>query len=465
MLKFLTYITAISIIVLFVFTSRVLMSEDNSIVSTFSFLSQFKHLARTSDNMLKGEENDRINVLLLGVGGEGHEGGLLTDTIIFASIVPSTGDVALLSIPRDLTIPIEGYGWRKVNNINAFAEVEKKGSGGLATSQALSRVIDLPIDYYVRVDFAGFAEIIDELGGVEVEVENTLEDFQYPVSGREEAEDYDSRFEHLYIAKGRQKMDGDLALKYARSRHAQGAEGSDFARSRRQQKILEAIKEKVTNLRILFKPSMISRIFNSLEEHVSTNLKVWEMVKLWDMTKGIERDQITNKVLDNSESGLLVDFITAEGAYVLQPRSGDFDEIQYLAKNIFSNAPPKQKLAVIKEYPKLEIQNGTWVNGLGSRVATDLEKYGFEIINLGNASKQNYEYSIIFDLSYGEKMESLMILKEKIGARINYGLPDWLIAELEEKNAGQKNLVQPDFILILGQDLDKTKSGAENVEE
>ena len=260
-------------------------------------------------------------------------------------------------------------------------------------------------------------------------------------------------------------MDGDLALKYARSRHAQGAEGSDFARSRRQQKILEAIKEKVTNLRILFKPSMISRIFNSLEEHVSTNLKVWEMVKLWDMTKGIERDQITNKVLDNSESGLLVDFITAEGAYVLQPRSGDFDEIQYLAKNIFSNAPPKQKLAVIKEYPKLEIQNGTWVNGLGSRVATDLEKYGFEIINLGNASKQNYEYSIIFDLSYGEKMESLMILKEKIGARINYGLPDWLIAELEEKNAGQKNLVQPDFILILGQDLDKTKSGAENVEE
>jgi len=465
LLKPATYFIAILIIILFTFTSRVLMSEEGAIINTFSFLGQFKHLAQTSDNLLKGEENDRVNILLLGMGGKNHDGGYLTDTIMLVSIKPSTGDVAMLSIPRDLSVPVEGYGSRKINNINAFAEVNELGSGGLATSQALSRVLDFPIDYYLRVDFEGFVKIIDELGGVEVDVENTINDLNYPIMGREEAEDYASRYDHLYIEKGLQKMDGDLALKYARSRHSAGVEGTDFARSRRQQKVLQAAKQKILSMRIIFKPRLITNILETFNEHVSTNLKVWEIVKLWDLTKNTKSGSIINKVLDNSNGGLLMDYFTADGAYILQPRSGDFAEIQYLAKNLFNDAPPQDKQVVTKELSKVEIQNGTWVNGLAQRVATDLEKYGFQIINTDNASKQNYERSIIFDLSYGEKMESLTILKEKTGARINYGLPDWLIAELEEQNANKENLVQPDFILILGQDADITKSGVENEEE
>ncbi|MEK7068144.1 MAG: LCP family protein [Patescibacteria group bacterium] len=465
LLKFLIYLTAVAFVVLFVFTSRVLMSADNKTFSPLTWLNQFKHLAQTSDNLLKGEENGRINVLLLGMAGKNHEGSYLTDTIILASIAPASGEIALLSLPRDLIVPIEGYGFRKINNINAFAESEQPGSGGLAVSQALSRVLDIPIDYYLRADFEGFVTIIDELGGIEVEVENTLDDPRYPIAGREEDPNYDSRFEYLHLEKGWQKMDGELALKYVRSRHAGGVEGSDFARSRRQQKVLQAVKDKVLNLHILFKPRLINNILTALEEHVSTNFKVWEMVKLWSIIKDANPDKIISKVLNNANGGLLVDAITPDGAYILQPRTGDYAEIQYLVKNIFSNAPPKQTSEIRKEETKLEIQNGTWINGLGQRLATDLEPFGFTITSVHNASKQNYEESIIFDLSYGVKMQSLTTLKEKTGARVNYGLPDWLLTELKEQNEGKINLVQPDFILIIGRDADKTQSGAENKEE
>jgi len=462
--KFISYVIAVGFIVIFVFTSRVIMSEDNSIMNTLSFLGQIKHLAQTSDNMLKGEEENRINVLLLGIGGRGHEGGLLTDTIMLASIIPETGEVALLSIPRDMIVPIDGYGWRKINNVNAYAEVEKPGSGGLAISQSLSRVLDIPIHYYVRVDFYGFEQIIDELGGVDIEVENTINDLSYPILGEEENESYENRFEHLYIEEGLHHMDGSLALKYSRSRHTAGIEGSDFARSHRQQQVLAAVKDKVTDLRILFKPKMISNILSTLEEHISTNVKIWEAVKMWNIVKDTSSEQITTKSLDNSPDGLLVDSITPDGAYVLEPRTGDFEEIQYLVKNIMTDVPPQQREAVSQEYPKLEIQNGTWVNGLAERTATDLKKFGFKIVRLDNANKQNYERSMIFDLTYGEKMDSLEILKERVDAKVYYGLPDWMIAELSEQNAVETELIQPDFILILGQTADKTKSGADNEE-
>ena len=232
---------------LFVFTSQVLVSDKSSTswLNKIPIIGHIKRLVESADKELKGEDRDRINILLLGMGGKGHQGGYLTDTIMLASIQPSTKKVALISIPRDLAVPMENLGWRKINNVNAFAEVEKKGSGGLAISQALSDILGQPIDYFVRVDFEGFVNIIDKLGGVNVYVDNTLEDYRYPIMGMEEAEPYESRFEHLYIEKGRQYMDGSLALKYVRSRHGGGGEGSDFARAKRQQKILQAVKSEL----------------------------------------------------------------------------------------------------------------------------------------------------------------------------------------------------------------------------
>ncbi|MDP2736952.1 MAG: LCP family protein [bacterium] len=427
-------------------------------------ISQIKHLVESADTKLKGEDDDRINILLLGIGGKNHDGGLLTDTIMLASLKPSENKLSLLSIPRDLAVPIEGLGWRKINSVNAYAEMQTPGSGGLAISQTVSDIFQIPVDYYLTVDFAGFVKIIDDLGGIEVNVENTFDDYKYPILGSEDA-DWEERWEHLHVEKGGQIMDGSLALKYVRSRYAYGIEGSDFARSRRQQKILEAVKEKVLSLNILFKPTMISKIISDINENYSSNLKIWEMVKLWGMAKDIKSENITTRVLDNSPSGLLVDVIGEDGAYLLSPRSGDFSEIKYLVNNIFTDAPATDKEKVKEERATIEVRNGTWINGLASQAALDLERYGFNIIRVGNTSQQNFEKSVIYDLTYGAKIQALTILKNKTNANVALGMPQWLIDDLTKEIAGETNPIQPDFILILGQDADKTKSGAANTEE
>jgi polyisoprenyl-teichoic acid--peptidoglycan teichoic acid transferase len=450
-----------------VFSTQVLVSEQDttSWLSRLPLFSQLKRLAESADKNLKGEDRDRINILLLGMGGKNHEGAYLTDTIILASLEPSTKKVALISLPRDLVIPMENAGWKKINNVNAFAEVNEPGSGGLATSQALADILNLPIDYYLRVDFDGFINVIDRIGGLKIYVENTLDDYSYPVMGREDAVPYESRFEHLHIDAGWQVMDGGLALKYARSRHAAGGEGSDFARARRQQKIITAAKDRLLTLNLLLRPSLIADLIAEVENHLSTNLKIWEVLKLWTIFKDITNDNITNRVLDNGPNGLLVDSVTADGAYVLEPRSGDFMEIQYLVHNIFANPPVEEASAVLKEKPTVEIRNGTWINGLASTIAMDIEKYGFTVVRVGNSSRQNFQKSVIYDLTYGVKAKSLEQLRSKMDANISYSLPDWLKEDIAAAVSNETNPVQPDFILVLGQEADATASGRENFSE
>lgn len=449
-----------------VFSSQVLVSEQGS-SSWFSHLpiiKQLKHLAESADRSLKGENIDRINILLLGMGGKKHEGGYLTDTIMLASLEPSTKKVALISIPRDMAIPVENMGYRKINSINAYAEANQPDSGGMAISQAMSDIINVPVDYYFRVDFEAFVDLIDELGGIDVEVEKTLDDYSYPIEGREDDPDYASRYQHLHIEKGLQTMDGALALKYARSRHGISGEGSDFARAKRQQIIILAVKNKLLNAGNLLKPMMISDIINNFQEHISTNLKVWEIIKLWSMFSDVEKGKITNKVIDNSANGLLTDSITDQGAYMLMPRSGDYAEIQYFINNIFSSAPEAVKTKVSNERATVEVRNGTWINGLASQTAQDIEKLGFIVVRIGNSAQQNFQKSVLYDLTYGEKASSLSILKDATNANVSYGLPDWLVADIGAELENENSPVQPDFILILGQDADKSNSGMENIE-
>lgn len=465
--RLISFILIFIVIAMAVFSSQVLISNPSgtSWMDKIPGLSQLRNLAESANKKIKGEENDRINILLLGLGGKDHEGGYLTDTVMVASLVPSTKKAALFSIPRDLTVPIEGMGWRKINSVYAYAEKNNPDSGGLATSQTVNDTLNIPIDYYFRVDFDGFTQLIDEVGGVNVYVENTLDDYTYPALGKESVYPYEDRFEHLHVEKGWQTMDGSLALKFARSRHAYGVEGSDFARAKRQQKIIEATKDKLLSTNMLLKPSVITGVIDALSSHISTNLKIWEIIKLWEMFKDVKKEDIANRVLDDGPDGLLVSGRGEDGAYILSPRSGDFGEIQYLFNNIFNDAPAQEKEKIVMEKSTIEIHNGTWINGLASRVALDLGKYGFTMTRVANANQQDYQKSVIYDLTYGEKIESLKILRDKTGANVSSELPQWLIDSLkEDKNKG-KTYPKPDFILILGQDADQSHSGIENKNE
>lgn len=438
---------------LILFSATVLISSEDA--SKVPILGKLVGLVESSDRKIKGESDDRINILLLGMGGKNHDGGNLTDTIMLVSLQPSTKKVAMMSIPRDMMISVEGMGWKKINAINALAESEKEGSGGEAISQAVSDVLGIPIHYYVRVDFQGFVNIINELGGVEVYVDNILEDYSYPISGQEDNPDYNSRYEHLYISQGWQTMDGSLALKYARSRHGLGVEGSDFARSKRQQKIIEAVKNKLLKKENILKPAMISSIASELRENISYNLSTWEIVKLWQNFKDISSDDISNYVLDNSANGLLVAGMSEGGAYILTPRSGDYTEIQYLVHNFFYDKEKEEnnKKEEIKEntqVAKVEIKNGTWINGLANKTSIDLEKNNFIVLRISNSSQRDFSKTIIYDLSYGEKDEALKYLKEYLQADVSFSVPDWLAEEIKNSNTSEEFEV-PDFIIVLGQ--------------
>lgn len=487
--RLITYIIALVAIGI-IFTGRVIMSSQSASgwFGENSWFGKLKHLTGISDNKLKGEEDDRVNILLLGMGGSNHEGGYLTDTIMLASLKPSTGQVALISIPRDLTVPIGNSGWRKINNINALAEAKNPGSGSQASIDALSDLLGIPIKYYVRADFAGFVEVINELGGIEVNVENVLNDYEYPIMGQEDNPNYYARYEHLYIPTGPQKMDGELALKYARSRHAAGAEGSDFARSRRQQLIMEAVKEKLLSRDNLLKPVMIAKIINQLETHISTNLEIWEMVRLWDLTKNIGRDNIINKVIDNSPDSFLIDSRGEDGAYILVPRSGNFTQIKNFVQNIFGDNNSKQDETDIglnnfikstgrqksTSSSRVEVMNGTWISGLAGQEAGLLKESNFKVTKVGNAAARDYTKTLIYDLSYGKKDADLKLLISLTGAEQAFDSPDWLSAyTISSASSSPENIQDvstssltlatstasssldinkdiPDFILILG---------------
>ena len=210
-------------------------SNGDSGDANISFFSSFKSLVTSGDKELTGEEDDRINFLLLGIGGSGHAGPELTDTIMFGSYQPSTSEVGLLSIPRDLVVPIPEYGYRKINHVNAYGEVDDPGHGAEAAADVIGEVLDQEIHYTVKVDFDGFEELIDAIGGVDVYVDRGFVDYTYPTD--------DYLVQTVQFDEGWTHMNGDTALKYSRSRHGTNGEGSDFARAERQQKILVAVKE------------------------------------------------------------------------------------------------------------------------------------------------------------------------------------------------------------------------------
>lgn len=457
--KITTYIIAM-IVVGLIFSGKVIMSSQSNSdwLSEKGFFNKIKHLVPSADKKLKGEENDRINIILLGMGGEGHDGPYLADTIMLASLKPSTKQVALVSIPRDLTVPIDGVGWRKVNHVNALAEAKEKGSGGPATMATLSSLLQIPIHYYIRVDFAGFEKIIDEIGGIDVYVENTLSDYAYPIFGQEDNPNYYARFEHLYIEKGWQKMDGALALKYSRSRHGSGIEGSDFARAKRQQLVLEAVKNKLLSRQTLLNPVTVGKLINEFNRNLSTNFDVWEMIKLWNMFKETKKENIINQVLSDAPKGFLVSSISPEGAYILVPSSGNFSAIRNMVRDVFGedqdsdSSPPTaaKPVPTIRQEASVAVKNGTWITGLANKNATNLKTSGFIITETSNAPNRENSLTFVYDLTYGNKNEELAAIKKITGAQQSFDFPEWIKEYQDTPGAA-------DFVLILGTDANKAE--------
>ncbi|MEK7633342.1 MAG: LCP family protein [Patescibacteria group bacterium] len=191
--------------------------------------------------------NNHVNILFLGIAGADHEGPNLSDSIVVASYDLKANHLTTISIPRDV--------WSealrdKINSAYAYGEAKKKGAGFILAKAEVEIIIGQPIHYGAAINFDQFEKLIDFLGGVEVNVENSFVDKEFPIAGREndlcdKDPEYKCRYKTISFTKGVVLMNGQTALNFVRSRHAEGSEGTDFAREKRQQKVIEAAKNKL----------------------------------------------------------------------------------------------------------------------------------------------------------------------------------------------------------------------------
>ncbi|MEK7538071.1 MAG: LCP family protein [Patescibacteria group bacterium] len=466
-----TVLSVVAVVVVILVTGSWLAYRAISVINTkkldggrLSFFQQLAHLVTANDQQLQGEADDRVNILLLGLGGPGHDGPYLTDTMMVASFQPSTKQLALLSIPRDLVVDIPGYDYRKINNVLSFGRDQKYPGGGEAlTVKVVSDLLNIPIQYYARVDFTGFKEVVDLVGGVTVAVDTAFSDYQYP--------DNAYGYAPVSFQAGVQTMDGDRALKFTRSRHGNNGEGSDFARAKRQQQIIVALKDKLLSFGTMANPKKISDILGSLGSHSQTNMEVWEMVRLARLAGSLQTDRIINKVLDDSVDGFLRAATGVGGAFILVPRDSTYQDIQFLARNIFLDG------AADGEDAKILVVNATSFANLGQTTKQALEALGLTAAPAISLTTATVGQTVLISARPGQYPATEQLLRLFSRAAGSLSLADWqrqtgdaTIAQaltapisVNTNRTGNTNApaaVVPDLVLVLGQDQPKPSTAA-----
>ncbi|MBI2019295.1 LCP family protein [Candidatus Daviesbacteria bacterium] len=328
--------------------------------------------------------NDRVNILLLGIAGGTHDGTNLTDTIMVASYNLKTNEIFLFSLPRDLWLPA----LRTKANVVYQSGLNQNNGLGFAKT-VFGNILGIPIHYALRVDFRGFVSAVDAIEGIEVLVENPFNDYLYPIQGKENdlcgnnqkemdfneeeakklniepgkrqvlvladgaiatdsAEEdkgvkyFSCRYERISFDKGPTQMSGAVALAFVRSRHGTNGEGSDFARSKRQQKVIEAVRNKVLSLETLASPQKLADLIGVLGKSIDTDISVKETIDFYKLSKKLEKTY--NFVLDDSyrlglpddRKSLLVHPSAANygGAYVLIAQDDDFSIVQGYVRKV-----------------------------------------------------------------------------------------------------------------------------------
>ncbi len=326
------------------------------------------------EKILEGEKEGRVNILLLGMRGENVPGGgLLADTIMVLSIHPkgeAEGDVSkasLISIPRDLYVTVPGGGeQRKINAVFALGEERRHGGGGTQDMrEVVSQVIGQPVPYAVTINFQGFKDVVNSLGGIQVTLKDPFTEalqfkepqvcdpyvYTEPTNPPQYQDKYHKRKDGTkYIAKsyplcynkqqecggefslpaGVNTLDGDKALCYSRARY----QTNDFERAARQQVVIQSIKAKALSVGTLTDFSKINALIDSLGNNTTTNFQAWEIKRAFDLYQTLGDVPLNQKVLSDSEEGLLYAPPITEGSgYILLPRGDNYDRIHELFRN------------------------------------------------------------------------------------------------------------------------------------
>ncbi|MBN1247155.1 MAG: LCP family protein [Anaerolineae bacterium] len=370
---------------------------------------------------------DPVTVLILGIDERVQEDDFWrTDTMMLATLNPVTMQAGVLSIPRDLWVPIPGYTENRINTAHALGDAYDHPGGGPALAvETVEYNLGVEITYYVRVNFQAFIDIVDLIGGITIDVPEPIDDDCYPTP--------DYGCEQLHFDAGEQHFYGDMALKYARVRHTSGG---DFDRARRQQQVMRAILEQVTNTRKL--PQLAARapeIWQTVEHStkLDPDLQLDEIIALANLATQVDPDDIRFRVIDETCT-LFAE--TPDEMQILIPLR---DKIRAVRDQVFGleNGNNERKTAET-EAASVAILNGTTTAGLAYATTEYLEANGLSIAHYDNADRQDYDTSLII-LNRDMPMTAQQLL-----SMLN--LPDSAVVN------GSNPTAEYDVVVILGSD-------------
>ncbi|HOU14698.1 MAG TPA: LCP family protein [Anaerolineae bacterium] len=371
---------------------------------------------------------DRITVLILGIDERAQETDYWrTDTMILGTLDPVTMKAGVLSIPRDLWVHIPGYTEDRINTAHFIGDAYGHPGGGPALAvETVEYNLGVDIDYYVRFNFQAFIELVDRIGGIDIDVPETIHDTQYPTP--------DYGYETFHVDAGPHHFYGEEALKYARTRHSNGG---DFDRARRQQQVIKAIFKRVTEANMLPQlaaqaPEMLQILEKSVK--IDPKLKLNEIIALANLARRVNMEQdVTFRVID--ERCTL--FETTPGqAQILIPLR---DEIRKVRDEVFGLANNGEKVQTLEEESAtISVLNGTQTAGLAATTSQFLEANGLPVAAYDNADRQDYDTSLVI-LNRDKPMTAVQLLSL-------LKLPQSAVVN------GNNPTAQYDIVIILGAD-------------
>jgi len=275
--------------------------------------------------------SDRVNLLVMGYGGTGHDGAYLTDSMVVMSLMPQSHHTTLVSVPRDLWVQIPaGSGqYHKINYAYVYGSnngADAAGGGNVA-AQKISVVTGLDVKYWLTINFVGFRDFINAIGGIDVYVPDAFT-AKYPAN---DDPNINPNWLHVHFSKGMQHMDGETAIRYARARYVldNPAEGSDFARSARQQIMIKAALTKVKQVSTW--PSLFNAL-TALEHAIYTNLSLADLMQF-----ALKMDLNNAHHVGLSNQNVLVDATASDGEYILRPANNDWQAIiNYVKQQLYN---------------------------------------------------------------------------------------------------------------------------------
>jgi len=399
----------------------------------------------------KLKHGQRVNVLLLGMGGYENDAPYLTDSIMAVSIDPVTNRVMMLSIPRDLVVHMNlqqnpGSIW--TNKINAAYEVPYTSiiccvakqysgplGGGKAAEHEVGKVTGLTFDRFIAIDFKAFRDMVNALGGVDVCLTSNLDDYSYP--------DYYNGYKPLHFKAGCQHLNGEQALEIARSRHAiQPQQASDFGRAKRQQDIMQAMKKKVTTVNGFAKaPQLLS----ALQKNIHTDMSFSDMKAIYDWGKNLPDSSIIRIALtapSGSAPGNLLDGGNCGMGNASQLCADDptFAMIRRYVANVFIDPQ------TLGEKAPVQFANGSSsFTGLESRVTTMLDPTGLQLND--PVAHRPSSKTVILDYSGGKFPNTTKWLQRFFGATVVAATPSSPVPARGQQTYGLVVVLGHDFAL------------------